>query len=999
MEFRVLGPVEVWSEGVRVAIGGRQPRLLLAVLVLEADRPVPADRLVDLIWAQSPPPSARATVQAMVSRLRATFRQIGASAQLLSERGAYRLHTDPATVDAHRFSALVQQAAGSSDDLTTVELLDQALDLWRGEPLLDVVDDSGRQLLCSGLIEARWTAAEDRADALLRLGRTRRVVREVSDQVAGQPYRHRLVGQLMTALHLEGQADRASEVYRNLRTRLHDDLGLEPSRELSRLHRLILRGDPVLPAERDDALSSVSRRPEELPQDVPGFIGRTDEMARLDQLSGGSSATTVWVLSGIPGVGKTALAVRWAHRVRDAFPDGQMFIDLRGFDVERPPVTPSAALGQLLGGLGVDPRVVPDDQDGRVSLFRSTMTGRRILLVLDNARDADQVIPLIPPNGTVLITSRRRLGELVVRAGARSLLLGVLSPRDSVRLLAAMLGDEAVRVEAGAAARLAHLCGHLPLALRIAAANLQTSGHPHIAGLAEELDEGGPLTSLTVDGADEGAVTKAFAMSYRALPTAQQRMFRHLGLVPGGSFTAHVAAALEGVTPPIATRTLRALASAHLIEHQGGDRYRFHDLLRQYAVDRLVTEDDDTTRHDARQRLLEHYRSRADAAGRQLIPHFLRLPGPVPQQSFPDADEASAWLDAEAANVIAAINHAADHGHARFVWQLADALRAWFHQRGRRAEWLSAATGGLAAAQAADDLTAQASMHLSIALAHVTAGRYEEARHHLLDGLRINAHDRWPEGRTALLNNLSAVHQRLGNPRAAIDCAQRSLELNRQYRNEGGEAMSLANLGFAHWQLGALSQADQHIRDALACAERSGSRYNEAVLLVDLAGIRRDRGDREAAEELYDRALVANRDLGYQYGEATALSGRALLWSMTDRAPRACADARHAVALTQEIGDAGTEAWAREAYGRVLLAAERPAEAAEEHRLALDLARQTRFVWCEASALVGLAAVYLATEQPDIAREHAKAALRMANEAGYRLIESRTLGLLKTLDD
>ncbi|MGW5672340.1 BTAD domain-containing putative transcriptional regulator, partial [Micromonospora sp. NPDC003776] len=936
MEFRVLGAVEVWSDGVGLDVGGRQPRLVLAALLLEPDRVVPVDRLVDLVWGQSPPRSARGALQALVSRLRATFRRVGAPVEIAGQGMGYRIRVDPDAVDAHRFTALTAQARDATDEMA-VDLLDRALALWRGEPLADVAEEDVRHRLCAGLHEARWAAVEDRAEALLRFGRARQVIGELTDQVARHPDRQRMAGQLMLALYRDGRPDQALATYRRVRVRLADELGLDPAPELRRLEQLILRADPAL--DPPDDSRRVLVRPAQLPHDVPGFTGRAADLARLDAtLDEPSAGIRIWVVSGTAGVGKTALAVRWAHRARDAFPDGQLFLDLHGFDAERQPVPPDAALAQLLGGLGVDPRAVPDGLDARVALFRSRLAGRDVLLVLDNARDAGQVLPLIPSAGTVLVTSRHRLGELVARAGARPLPLDVLTPADSARLLAALLGDRTVRAEAAAAARLARLCGHLPLALRIAAANLQAAGEPEIAGLARELAEGDPLAGLTVDGADEPAVTKAFALSYRALSGEQQRLFRRLGLVPGPSFAAGAAAALAGTPPATAERLLRALAAAHLVERHPGGRYRFHDLLRRYARDRLTGEEDATQREQAWQRLLDHWLSTADAAGRRLIPHFARLPRPASVDPFDTAEAALAWVDAEWQNLTAAVEQAARQGPRHHAWHLADALRAYFHQRGRRAEWLAAATVALDAARAEDHPLAQVAMHMSIALVHVTSGRYEEARRHLRDGLRIDIGDGWPEGRAGMLNNLSAVHQRLGDPQAAIDCARRSLVLTRRLGIDGGEAMSLANLGFAHWQLGALADAEEHFRAAHERGERAGARYNVAVLLVDLASVRRDLGDHRAAEELYARGLAANRDLGYRYGEATALAGRAVLWAASGRAAQARPDAERAVALTREIGDTGTEAWARDALGRVLLASGRPGDAAAENELVAAVA-------------------------------------------------------------
>ncbi|WP_433309187.1 BTAD domain-containing putative transcriptional regulator [Micromonospora sp. CA-269861] len=999
MKFRVLGAVEAWAQGARLDLGGRQPRLVLAALLLEPDRLVPLDRLIDLLWGEDPPRSARGTVQALVSRLRAALRQAEAPVELIGREPGYLLRVDPLTVDAHQFTALVAQAR-TVDDAAAVDLFDQALALWRGEPLADVADEQVRHRLCARLREARWAAIEDRTDVLLRQGRSRQVVDELIDPVAGQPGRQRLVGQLMLALHREGRAEHALATYRQVRDQLADEQGLDPAPALRRLEALILRADPTLelPVEAvtpgGEAIAAPNR-PAGLPHHISNLAGRSIEVARLDAgLTEPAAGTRIWVVSGTAGVGKTALVLHWAHQVSAAFPDGQLYLDLRGFDADREPVPPQTALTQLLTALGVDSRAVPDEPDGRAALFRSLLAGRDVLLVLDNARDVGQVLPLLPSSGTVLVTSRHRLGELVVRAGARPLPLDVLTPVASVCLLATLLGESVVQSEATAAAELARLCGHLPLALRIAAANVQTPGGPDIAGLVRELTDGDLLGGLTVDGAEEGAVTKAFSLSYRALPDPLREMFRRLGLVPGPSITAGPAGALAGVPAATATQRLRALAAAHLLERDPGDRYRFHDLLRRYAVDRFTEEEVEATREETRQRLFDHYLGMADAAGRRIIPHFVRLPRTPGPDPFPDNDAALAWLDAESANLTAAVEQTALHGPRRYAWSLTDAMRAYFHQRGRREEWLTTAMAALVAAQAENDARAQAAMHQSIALAQVNSGRYEEARQHLLDGLACIDVDDWEEGRNGILNNLSAVHQRLGDPRAAIDCARLSLALSRQSGNDGGEAMSLANLGFSYWQLGAFAEADRHFSAALERGERAGARYNVAVLLVDLANVHRDRGSHASADDLYARALVANRDLGYRYGEATALAGRAVLWCDTGRAALALADAERAVTLTREIGDAGTEAWVADALGRVLLALGRLDEATQRHDRALELARRTRFCWGEATALTGLAAVGLAANDLVAAARHGRAALALAAGAGYQPIEIRVSRIL-----
>ncbi|HEV7979509.1 AfsR/SARP family transcriptional regulator [Amycolatopsis sp.] len=992
VEFRVLGVVEAVSDGERLDLGSRKQRLVLAVLLLEAGRLVPLDRIIDLVWPSDAPASARGTVQALVSRLRAVFRRAGAGPEIVGQGPGYILRVDPQSVDVHRFAALVTEAR-AADDEPAVALFDQALALWRGNPLTDVAPEEIAERLCGGLREARLTALEDRVDAQLRLGLGRQLLAELTAVVAEHPLRQRFVGQLMLALYQDGRADDALETYRRLRTRLADDLGLDPAPDLRRLETSILRADPALAGPAEDTPPEPVR-PAQLPHDAHGFVGRESELARLDSgLTSLSAGTKIWVISGTAGVGKTALAVRWAHRSRARFPGGQLYLDLRGFDPEHAPLTPAVALTQLLRGLGADPRSIPSDLDGQVTLFRSMLADERVLLVLDNVRDAGQVSPLIPPAGTVVVTSRQRLGDLIARTGAQALPLPVLPAADSRRLLEVVLGVDQVAAETEAADELARLCGHLPLALRIAAANLEAGPELEIADLAHELAEGDPLAGLTMDGAEESVVTKAFASSYKALPAEQRRTFRLLGLLPGQTFTVQSAGALADRPVAQADKQLKALAAAHLIEQYTRGRFRFHDLLRRYAIDRVLAEDTAADRERARELVLGYYLHTADAAGRQLIPHFLRLPREVPADiCFQDNENALAWLDAEWPNVSVAVGQTAERGPRGMSWHLADALRAFFHYRGHRTEWFSVASTALDAARAMGDARAQAAMHQSIALACVNMGRYTEAREHLTSVLRGNLADGWRAGRAAALNNLSAVHQRLGDPQAAIDTGQESLELCRELGNGAGAAMALANLGFSYWQLGALGRALDHFTEALDQGEREGARYSVAVLLVDLGNVHRDLGNPRAAEDFYTQALAANRELGYHYGEATALAGRALLRCRTGSvSEQTRSDARAAVELTRQIGDHGTEAWTLNALGEVCLRLGLAAEAGEHHRLALDIARETSFYWCEADARRGLAESLLDLGDVDEARTQGETAVELARRAGYRLVESRAL--------
>jgi tetratricopeptide (TPR) repeat protein len=380
-----------------------------------------------------------------------------------------------------------------------------------------------------------------------------------------------------------------------------------------------------------------------------------------------------------------------------------------------------------------------------------------------------------------------------------------------------------------------------------------------------------------------------------------------------------------------------------------------------------------------------------------LIPHFLRLPREEPGDTpFADTDEALAWLDAEWPNLAAAVEHSAEHGPPEFSWHLTDALRAFFHQRGHHAEWIDTASTALKAARRSEAGQAQAAMHLSIALACGNSGRYEDAREHLTSALSGDLLDGWPAGRAAVLNNLSAVHQRLGDPQEAIRCGLESLRLCEELAMPG-VSMALANLGFPYWQTGQLDEALDHFSRALAVSERDGARFSVAVLLVDLGNVHRDLGQSDEAYDFYTRALAANRELGYTYGEATALSGRAVLESRRDPSEQNREHALQAVELTRKIGDRGTEAWTLVGLGEVCLRLGLAEEAAEHQRLALSIARTTSFFWCEAAARTGLAETLLRLGKLDEARTHGELALELAARSGYRLVEERAKLILDEL--
>src|SRR6266545_851207 len=606
MEFQVLGPVRACTGGRSIDLGDRKERLVLAVLLLEPNQLVPVDRLVDLLWREGPPTSARRIVQAHLSRLRARLTNAGADRAdiALVRRGpGYVLNCDPQRIDVHEFRGLVNTARRSDDLRTKARLLRQALALWQGPAMADAATDDVRRRLCPGLDEARLTAAEERFDAELRLGHEVQIVDELTDLVGRHPHRQRLAGQLMLAQYRLGRTADAVALYARLRRRLDADLGLEPSAELQQLHVAILRADPALHRIEPAPAGPVSPAPvppAQLPAAAAGFAGRRASLAGLDRATDPDSPTVVpvAVVTGGPGVGKTALAVQWAHRRLDRFPDGQLYVDLGGHSSRTGPLTPMAALAALLGGLGASP---PEALTEAVARYRSALAGRRVVIVLDDARSAEQVRPLLPgsPSCAVVVTSRNRLGGLVAHEGARQVRLDVLAAEEAHELLARGAGEDRVRAEPGVAADLARLCGHLPLALRISAVNL-AGWHGSLA-------------------------------SY--------------GAAPGVELTVDAVAALGAVSAGVARQVLGQLVDANLVDARDG-RYTVRDLTGCYAARCLSTEDGPGDATAATRRLGRWYRERAAAAADLLGPSRPRRPAdPV----FPDRSAAREWVRAQGA--------------------------------------------------------------------------------------------------------------------------------------------------------------------------------------------------------------------------------------------------------------------------------------------------------------------------------------------------------------
>jgi DNA-binding SARP family transcriptional activator len=619
MGFQLLGPIEARGERGTVVLGGTLSRSILAALLLQPNRTVPTKELIDAAWGESPPAGARTLVQNRVSTLRRILREARPEDELITTMGSgYLIQLEPGQLDVEVFTngaASADRLAEAGDPAGAADELAAALALWRG-PALDGLTTPYLRTAAQRLEEQRIRAWERRIRLDVSLGRHADLVPELTGLADAHPYHETFHALLMLVLYRTGRHADALAVYRRMRATLTGQLGLEPSGLLQHLHDAILRADTwavqtiaeqlgCAPTqangaepERSVVFAPRAPVPRTLPADDASFTGRTAELAALDYAlaaagEGTAKPVAIRAITGMAGVGKSALAVHWAHRVADRFPDGQLYLNLRSHGSGEP-VPAADALLALLGALGARPERRSADVEDLATLYRSTMADRRVLTVLDNASSAEQIRYLLPggPGCVVVVTSRDRLSALVAREGAHRLILDVFRPDEAHELLARTLGEERVRAEPAAVEGLVRACAHLPLALRIAATQLADRPYRTVAEQVERLTEGNKLNALTIDGeGDDGvAVRSAFDHSYVAMPPDAQRMFGRLGLMPDRELTAPTAAAVAGVTVAEAERLLDRLAAEHLINERHAGHYDLHDLVRSYAEERAASD-------------------------------------------------------------------------------------------------------------------------------------------------------------------------------------------------------------------------------------------------------------------------------------------------------------------------------------------------------------------------------------------------------------------------
>jgi DNA-binding SARP family transcriptional activator/Tfp pilus assembly protein PilF len=940
LRFGVLGSLRVWRGQTVADLGPVQQRVVLAVLALHAGRPIGLPQMINAVWGEASPRHAVNLIQRHVSGLRRVLEPGRAghapSGVLAWTESGYLLTVPAGALDLDVFEselsrARAARAAGRLGE--AAEALHSALGLWRG-PVCDGLSSPFLDAQRDRLAESRISVVEERIELDLATGDHADLIAELRDLVDGHPLRERLHGLLMLALYRAGRQADALAAFRDARHRLREELGVEPAAPLQRLHQQILTADPGLTASAAAGggaeagaaaglaaglaagVAAGPRRPlpAQLPHHPPDFTGRDPELDRLDALVTQDDDTLVIAaITGTAGVGKTALAVHWAHRISERFPDGQLYVNLRGFDPAGSAMAPAEAIRGFLDAFGVPPQQIPAGLEAQAALYRSLLAGRRVLVLLDNAGDEGQVRPLLPgsPGCLVIVTSRNELAGLIVTEGAHPVVVDLLSTAEARQLLSRRVGANRVSAETQATDNIIALCARLPLALMLVAARAATHPGFRLSALAAELREaGGSLDAF--DGADQVTNVRAvFSWSYQRLSDSGRRLFRLLGLHFGPDIARPAVVSLAGAPREQVRPMLAELARAHLVTERIPGRFEFHDLLHAYAAEVAHSHDSDEYRVAARRRLLDHYLYTAWRADELLNRHRDRpftLPGAgagAMPESPADQGQALAWFNSEHAVLLAALRHAA--GFDTQTWQLAWAMAPFFEYQGHWRDWRESQSIALEASRRLADTLAQALSHRLLGCASIQLNSYDLAQTHLARALDLfadlgddagqaDAHrnlawmlerqglyrEALPHAEQALtlfraaghrtgqaraLNAVGWFHAQLGDYEQALVCCQKALDLQREIGDLFGQAESYDSLGYAYRHLGRQMKATSSYRQALSLYRELGDLYNEADSLVSLGDAHQAFGDSESARIAWQHALTILEQLGHPHAD------------------------------------------------------------------------------------------------------------------------------------
>lgn len=957
MEFRILGPLEIRSRTQRLELGGARQQIILATLLLNANRLVTMDRLLEATYGEDPPPTARSQAQITISSLRRMFADHGLPSIISTRPHGYAIELGTGWLDSERFEELVT-AARKDRDFNRLEQAvahyRDALRLWRG-PALDGIDSLLVQAAARRLDEMRIATTEDVIDLELDLGRHHELVGELTELVAEHPLRERLRSQLMLALYRCDRAAEALQVYQTARRSLIDELGIEPGERLRQLQQAILTSDPSLdPPARPVTIQSAPRKvPCLLPTDIADFTDRVREVSEIRRYLSGSAgddphhAVPVVVIVGKGGIGKTSLAVHASHRLAGCFPDGQLFANLHGTTLR--PVAPEQVLERFLRALGVPGSQVPDGLEERAETYRALLADRKVLVVLDDAAAEIDVTPLLPGSGAaaVIITSRTRLAGL---AGAVHIDVDVFDADHSLRLLARIVGHQRVQAEPEATTAVAELCGRLPLALRIAGARLSARPHWSVQQLAERLaDETRRLDELS--HGDMG-IRANISLSYEAASGPARRLFRLLALLDVPVFSGWVSAALLGQPVTEAADLLDELVSVQLVESTGTgfgvhNQYRFHELVRVFARERLAAEESADERRRALQRALGALLYLAEEAHRRHYGgDYVRLCGDVSRWPL-SADlvdqlvrDPLSWFERERVALVSGVRQAAQAGLVELCWSLASTAVTLFESRAYLDNWRETHQIALEAARRSGHTRGRAAMLYSIGSLYITEKKFGLARRDFNAAARLFQDVGDQQGMALVTRHLAYLDRLAGRLDEAARRYEQSLEVFRKTGDRIAEAYVLHGLAQVKLDSRKLDEAGELLAQALELSHAARSVRVEAQVLHRMGDAYLLAGEPERAVRAFELALARVRGIGDAIGEAYVLQGLGIAKARLGKFDQAYSTLENARSLAGTTGERLAEARALLGLGELALNSSDHEHAASLGKQAAEIFRQ-----------------------------------------------------------
>ncbi|TCO47425.1 AfsR/SARP family transcriptional regulator [Actinocrispum wychmicini] len=943
--LRLLGPPELVLDGEVRDIGGPRQRVVLCALALKANRVALMDELIDAVWDDSPPPTARSQIHICIARIRKLFGEGGQPGGIHTRPPGYLLEIPPEDLDSAVFSRQVEIGRSHADAGRLVEAaqaLRDGLALWRGPALAGVRSEVVRRN-AAVLEQQRFAALEERVRLDLALGRHRETSGELAALVDEFPLSEPLYELFMLALYRSGQQAEALEVSRRAHAVLVEELGIEPGGSLRSLATAILNRDPSLdlPATPGGLVmlgGAVQKPaapllvPRQLPHSIADFAGREQELDEIkfllsDDVDAGTTpyAMRIVVVSGKGGVGKSTLAIRVAHEVEHLFPDGQLYADL-GAATSETDIT--AMLARFLGSLGVSGSALPEDLAARAELYRSRVAGKQMLIVLDYATSEEQILPLLPGTDgcAVIVTSRLRLDGLY---GAHQVDVDVFRPDTCMELLARIVGRERVDAEPDAALQLIDFCGGLPLALRIAGARLASKPHWLIATLVRRLNNHARgLDELSYHGVE---LRSNIALTHELLRSPAKRLFALGALIDAPDFPAWTAAALLDTDLSDAEDTLEILVDARLLDtvRYTGEavRFRYHNLIRVYALEQLTRSVPASVREGAQARVLGGWLALAEQAHRKDYGgDFCVLHGdadrwrPVDDPGGGPIDVPADWWEAERQSLVAAVRQAAAAGIHELCWDLALTSISLFEVKGCFDDWRETAEVGLAATTIAGNETGRAAMLYSLGGLHMSQRRLDDAQECFAEALSVFRATGNTHGCALVLRNSAIVDRFRGHYAAMASKCREALGQMRQVGDVVGEAHILQSLARYLLDEGDLDQARHHLDDALKLCLRVGYRRGEAMVLNRFAELYLRTDLIELAKQALNRVLLIVRDLGDRTGESFALYGLGIARRREGRLDNAETTLLHAIALAEGVGERMIEGRARYGLGEIGLA-------------------------------------------------------------------------------